>query len=73
LTECNRINDAASIYDENAEAFRLNRDGYIDNPSADLLTLTKLSIEYYEKTGGYFDITVQPLLDAWSSKDDPLY
>jgi thiamine biosynthesis lipoprotein len=59
--------DAASIYDENAEAYRLNRDGYIDNPSADLSELIRLSIEYNNMSNGYFDITVQPLLDLWSA------
>ena len=61
------IVNAASIYDENAEAYRLNRDGYIDNPSADLLNLTRLSIDYFKLTNSYFDITVQPLLDIWSA------
>jgi len=37
------IGNAASNFDEKAEAFRLNRDGYVDNPSPDLLNLVKLS------------------------------
>lgn len=67
FTRMEEIANAASIYDENAEAFQLNRDGYIDNPSRDLLNLINLSIDYYHATDGYFDITVQPLLDLWSA------
>jgi thiamine biosynthesis lipoprotein len=62
-----KVADAASIFDEKAEAFRLNRDGYLDNPSADLIELTRLSLEYNRISNGCFDITVQPLLDIWSA------
>ncbi len=60
------IEKKASIFDESAEAFRLNRDGYLSNPSVDLLNLINMSREYYNLTDGYFDITVQPLLELWS-------
>ena len=62
-----KVADAASIFDKKAEAFRLNRDGHLDNPSAELIELTRLSLEYNRITNGYFDITVQPLLDLWSA------
>ena len=67
FTRMEEIVNAASIYDENAEAFRLNHEGYIDNPSQDLTNLVNLSIEYNKITDAYFDITVQPLLDLWSA------
>jgi thiamine biosynthesis lipoprotein len=60
------IEDIASIYDENSEASFLNANGYLDDPSPDFLNLINSSIEYYNTTGGVFDITVQPLLDLWS-------
>lgn len=63
------IESKASIFDENAEAFLLNRDGYLNNPSDDLLKLTTISQNYYRQTGGYFDITVQPLLDLWGTDE----
>ncbi len=59
------IEKKASIFDATAEAFHLNRDGYLDNPSVDLLNLVNMSKEYYSLTDGYFDITVQPLLKLW--------
>ena len=59
------IESRASIFDETAEAFRLNRDGHLDNPSVDLLKLITMSADYFSLTDGYFDITVQPLLELW--------
>ncbi len=60
------ISDIASIYDENSEASMLNKNGYVDNPSPEFLELINASIDYYNISGGCFDITVQPLLDLWS-------
>ncbi len=60
------IGNIVSIYDENSEVSFLNKNGYLDNPSPDLLELINSSIEYYGITGGCFDITIQPLLDLWS-------
>ena len=60
------IESKASIFDEQSEAFQLNRDGYLDTPSSELLELLTMSRDYSEMTDGYFDITVQPLLDLWS-------
>jgi thiamine biosynthesis lipoprotein len=59
------IESRASVFDETAEAFRLNRDGYLDNPSIDLLKLIMMSSDYFSLTDGYFDITVQPLMELW--------
>jgi FAD:protein FMN transferase len=56
------IGNSASIFNENSEASFLNKNGYLDNPSQDILNLINSSIHYYEITGGCFDITVQPLL-----------
>ncbi len=60
------IVDIASIYDENSEASILNKNGYVDNPSPEFLELINTSINYYHITGGYFDITIQPLWVLWS-------
>ena len=63
----------ASIFDPNAEAYKLNQNGFIDHPSPDLLALIRLSIEYNKITDGAFDITVQPLLDLWGNLDLKLW
>ena len=62
--------NAASTFDETAEAYQLNQNGYIEAPPSELLELIELSIDYSELTSGYFDITVQPLLDLWSYNPD---
>jgi FAD:protein FMN transferase len=62
-----QIADAASIFDAKAEAFKLNRDGFIDNPSSDLIRLLRMSIDYWRISDGCFDITIQPLIDIWSA------
>jgi thiamine biosynthesis lipoprotein len=63
----------ASIFDPNAEAYKLNQNGFIDHSSPDLLALIRLSIEYNKITDGAFDITVQPLLDLWGNLDLKLW
>ena len=64
------IVNIASTFDENAEAFKLNQNGYSDTPSDELLELINLSLYYSELTDGSFDITVQPLLDLWEYNPD---
>jgi len=61
------IVEVASIFDEESEAFQLNRDGYLEAPSEDLMTLMTTSLEYSELTDGAFDITIQPLLELWEA------
>ena len=64
------IERVASIFDEESEAFKLNRNGYLDTPSDELLELINLSLYYSELTDGSFDITIQPLLDLWEYNPD---
>jgi thiamine biosynthesis lipoprotein len=61
------IESVASIFDEEAQAFQLNRDGYLEAPSEDLRQLITKSLEYNKLTDGAFDITVQPLLELWEA------
>jgi len=61
-----QIERIASIFDEQSEASQLNRDGHLEAPSDDLLKLITMSADYSRITDGYFDITVQPLLDLWA-------
>ena len=60
------IEGVASIFDEQSQAFQLNRDGHLDVASDDLLQLLTMSLDYSQMTDGRFDITVQPLLDLWA-------
>ena len=70
FTRLEEVVNIASTFDETAEAFKLNQDGYIESPSDELLELINMSIDYSELTGGSFDITCQPLLELWEYKPD---
>lgn len=72
-TRMDDIANVASIFDPNAEAYKLNQNGYYDHPSPDLVALIRLSLEYNKITGGAFDITVQPLLELWGNLDLKLW
>jgi len=61
------IEREASIFDEQTEAFKLNQYGLLEAPSADFRQMINLSLGYSQITDGYFDITVQPLLDLWQA------
>ena len=61
-----QVVDIASIFDSQSQAFKLNQQGYLDHPSDELRELITTSIDYYQLTGGIFDITVQPVLDLWT-------
>jgi thiamine biosynthesis lipoprotein len=61
------IESLFSLYDPASAISRLNREGNIENPSPEFLRLLRTAVEYGEKTGGIFDITVQPLWN-WRQK-----
>jgi len=65
FTRMTEIEKIASIYDSESEAFQLNQNGYIENPSQDLSKLITLSLDYSQLTNGSFNIAVQPLLELW--------
>ena len=63
-----QVEHKASIFAPQAEAYHLNENGRLDDPSDDLWRIIETSISYYKLTGGAFDITVEPLLDLWRYK-----
>ncbi len=46
----------------------MNKEGYINGASPDLLFLIERSINYGTLSNGAFDITIQPVLDLWKTK-----
>lgn len=61
IAEVHRLEKIFSLYQEDSALSVLNRQGFIDNPSADLLRLLSESQHFSQLTGGAFDPTVQPL------------
>lgn len=70
FTRMEEIELIATSWDSVGEAYQLNETGLLGEPSPDMLKMIELSIMYYDITNGYFDITVQPLLDLWSFNPD---
>ena len=63
-----QVERAASIFSPQAEAYRLNQAGRLDDPSDDLWDIIQASIRFYRLTGGVFDIAVEPLIELWKSE-----
>ena len=49
---------------------RLNREGAFQGVSDDSLALMARALEYRDATGGAFDITIAPVMDAWGFTGD---
>jgi thiamine biosynthesis lipoprotein len=64
LAEIERLENLFSLHRRDSAISRLNRDGYLDAPDQDFLTILSLAANVYGSTGGVFDPTVQPLWDA---------
>ncbi|SKA32012.1 FAD:protein FMN transferase [Consotaella salsifontis] len=64
--EISRIEAIFSLYRQNSELCRLNREGRLAAPSPDLLAVLSLSRAIHRETGGLFDPTVQPLFAAYA-------
>lgn len=61
LGEIARLEAIFSLYRSDSELVHLNRDGRVDHPSRDLVSLMRLGRHFGDTTGGAFDMTVQPL------------
>ncbi len=61
-----------SLYHADSLLSKLNREGYVESPPAEFVELITTALTYGERTGGLFDITVQPLWNwrqAWKEAD----
>lgn len=59
--ELRRLERIFSLYDGGSSLSRLNRDGRLDHPPAEMLELLSLCDRLHSATGGAFDPTIQPL------------
>jgi thiamine biosynthesis lipoprotein len=59
--EIDRLEDIFSLYRANSALSRLNRDGRLETPPLELLSILSLSGAVHRRTGGAFDPTIQPL------------
>lgn len=64
--EIDRLENIFSIYRLNSAISRLNQDGQLTNPPAELLELLSLAAGLHHSTTGYFDPSIQPVWKAYS-------
>jgi thiamine biosynthesis lipoprotein len=55
-----------SLFNPDSAVSRLNRDGVLPKPSAQLLSVLSLAQHVSARSQGAFDVTVQPLWHVWS-------
>lgn len=63
-TEINRLDALLSISSESGDIYALNRD-HTANFQADSLALLNRALEVSDSTGGVFDCTIEPVMEAW--------
>jgi thiamine biosynthesis lipoprotein len=66
-SEVARLDGIFSLYRNDSEISRLNRDGFLDNPSWELRDLLLAGRQFSELSAGAFDITVQPLWTLYAA------
>jgi len=66
LAEIQGVDALMSIYRDDSEVTALNRAGAVSRPDARLVEALRYSQDLAERTGGAFDVTVQPLWDAYT-------
>lgn len=66
LEEVARLERVFSLYRPDSALRRLNRDGWLDAPPADLVRLLSEAAAFGRGTGGAFDPTVQPLWQLYA-------
>ncbi len=67
FAELDLIEDVMSLYRTHSQLCRLNREGVLDRPHPHLVTVLRRAAEISERTGGAFDVTVQPLWELYAT------
>lgn len=70
FTELERIESVMSLYRPESQISHLNREGLLENPDPSLVEVLRFAAEVAEKSGGAFDVTVQPLWALKGAKPD---
>ena len=69
--ELNRLENIFSLYRDTSELSRLNRDGHLTAPSADLLNVLSMCSAVHDASNGVFDPTIQPVWAALANGVSP--
>jgi thiamine biosynthesis lipoprotein len=66
LAEVERLEAIFSLYRDDSALRRLNRDGGLTAPPVELVEVLSLAAAMSRRSGGYFDVTVQPLWQLYA-------
>jgi thiamine biosynthesis lipoprotein len=66
LQAVRRVDALMSLHQQDSQVFRLNRLGQLDQPDPHLLAVLNFAQQLSRQTAGAFDVTVQPLWQAFS-------
>ena len=66
VAEVQRLEGLFSLYRDDSALSMLNRRGFLNDPANDFVTLLDRSKEFSRLTDGAFDVTVQPLWQAYA-------
>ena len=66
VTAIRQVERQMSLFDPDSALSRLNRTGTLHQPDAPLLAVLNLSSQISQRSGGAFDISMQPLWQVWS-------
>lgn len=67
VAELERIERVFSLYRPDSAISRLNRDGFLDAPPAEMVELMSFALSLARASDGWFDPTVQPLFAAYAA------
>lgn len=63
FSEVERVETIMNVFDERSEVSRLNKQGYLEDASEDLIYVIREAEKISRLTDGVFDITVAPLIE----------
>jgi thiamine biosynthesis lipoprotein len=67
ISAIRHVEQHMSLFDPESSLRRLNRDGVLLRPAPDLVKVLSLAANISERSHGAFDVTVQPIWNAWQS------
>ena len=70
FVELERIESVMSLYRPESQISRLNREGVLENPDPSFVEVLRHAADVTEKSGGAFDVTVQPFWGLKGEKPD---
>ena len=68
--ELERVEQLMSIYRTDSQLCALNRDRFVTSPDPLLVEILKCAVDWSVRSGGAFDVTVQPLWELFQNSKD---